>query len=390
MMLFATMNGLMLFWISDSFRQMVEKYLAMSAARQALVGFPLLIAVTLAAYIFSTLNLLQREILEGEYLPSRAKGTMTAGQQRRIDDSDKQLATFRQHRRGLRKLKGVERLRTARDEGNKLKNECKYSDRSEAAKIIAVLAKKTLRHEFIDIKELEQAVSWLEAELSKCPVDLREPQLTDIDKKVLLNAHQELVYKCLDFKDKETENNYVASFTKREFNFSSYRLAPTSMGNIAESVRGYARSRYAMNLDPFWSRLQKVLAGDEKFYATMVDAKTQLDFLISLFWLTVSFTALWIIMLLYLRRSMLAFLIVALAGPVLSALWYQIALQNYRAFADILRTSIDLYRFELLDALHIRRPNGNEHERRTWTELNQIIGYGDSAVRVSYQHRQEQ
>src|SRR6476661_1189364 len=76
MLLFAAMNGLMLYWMSDRFHQAVQNYFAMDAGSQALIGFPILIAITLAAYIFSTLNLLQRELLEGQYGPTRLKETL--------------------------------------------------------------------------------------------------------------------------------------------------------------------------------------------------------------------------------------------------------------------------------------------------------------------------
>src|SRR4029078_12414129 len=73
MLLFAAIDSLMLYWLSGRFRSAVQNYFAMDAGEQALIGFPILIAVTLAAYIFSTLNLLQRELLEGQYWPTRMK-----------------------------------------------------------------------------------------------------------------------------------------------------------------------------------------------------------------------------------------------------------------------------------------------------------------------------
>src|SRR5215204_3769046 len=87
MLLFAGINGLMLYWMSDRFRLAVQNYFAMSAGSQALIGFPILIVITLTAYIFSTLNLFQREILEGRYLPNGLLKVLTAGQQRRAEQS---------------------------------------------------------------------------------------------------------------------------------------------------------------------------------------------------------------------------------------------------------------------------------------------------------------
>lgn len=380
MLLFAAMNGLMLYWLSDRFHQAVQNYLAMDVAVQALIGFPILIALSLAAYIFSTLNLFQREILEGRYGPKRLKETLTAAQQKRADRSAGDFEEIKVSRRQLKRLKGVKRLSDARADGNKLQAPCAYDETSAASQAVASLEKKRLKFAVITSVEFENAITLLGAELSRCPVDYELPPPPDVDHKILLDADHVTLVQCLTYAESRIENEYVALFNKREFNFSGFTVAPTTMGNIAESVRGYARSRYAMNLDPFWSRLQKILIDDDKFYSMLVDAKTQLDFMISLFWVTVSFTSIWTIELLVLRRSVRLFLLVVVGGPILSILWYRIALQNYRAFADICRTSVDLYRFQLLDLLHVKRPLGSRQERKIWAEVNRVIGYGEEQL----------
>lgn len=385
-LLFAAVNGLMLYWLSDSFRLAAQSYFAMNAASQALVGFPILIAITLTAYIFSTLNLFQREFLEGRYLPEALTKVLTAGQQRRADQSANRFLEKTEERRAFRRLNGVKNLRAARASGNQTNAPCTYSEDSDAAIAVADLEEKRLRYDLIGAQEFEIALGLLEQELSSCPVDIRAPGDADIDNKLLLNRDQIILISCLDYVERRLENDYVALFNKRQFNFSGFKLAPTAMGNIAESVHGYARSRYEMNLAPLWSRLQKILIDDEKFYSTLVDAKTQLDFMISLFWVTVCFTVIWTIELMYLRRSLTAFLLVAIGGPVLSVVWYKIALQNYLAFADICRTAVDLYRFKLLDSLNVQRPKGNVHERQTWIQLNQFIGHGETNAQIAYHY----
>ncbi len=129
------------------------------------------------------------------------------------------------------------------------------------------------------------------------------------------------------------------------------------------------------------------IQSDEKFYATLIDAKTQLDFLVSLFWLTAVFTIIWLVVLLYGRTSWLAFVLVGVIGAGLAYLWYAIAKQNYLAFADILRTSIDLFRFDLLKELHVRLPSSSDHERKTWEQLNYLIGHGGPTETVRYLHQ---
>lgn len=385
-LLFAAVNGLMLYWMSDSFRLAAQRYFAMGAASQALIGFPILIVITLAAYIFSTLNLFQREFLEGHYLPEPLAQVFTAGQQRRADESANKFLEKTEQRRAFKRLNGVKNLRAARASGNQTSDTCVYSEESDAALAVAALEKKRLQYDRIGAEEFEIALGLLEQELSSCPVDVRASGDADLENKLLLNRDQIILIGCLDYIERRLENDYVALFNKRQFNFSGFKVAPTAMGNIAESVHGYARSRYEMNLAPLWSRLQKILIDDDKFYSTLVDAKTQLDFMISLFWVTVCFTVIWTIELIVLRRSLIAFLLVAIGGPVLSIIWYKIALQNYLAFADICRTAVDLYRFKLLDSLNVQRPRGNVHERQTWIQLNQLIGHGETNAQIPYHY----
>ncbi|HKY29372.1 MAG TPA: hypothetical protein VJM12_15645 [Pyrinomonadaceae bacterium] len=377
MLMFAAVNGLMIYWMSDWFREVVHNYLSQSAGKQALIGFPILIVIALAAYILSTLNLLQRELLEGKYLWDPARRKLTAAQQKRIEALHEDIDATIKNRFALHALNADQRLLDARDEGNKLETGCQYSASSEAARAIKALHEKTLGYEAISAADLETEIRLLEGEFRKCKVDKEDANDSEMQAMVLLDRQQTILLARVDFALKEAEAAYVALYNKREFNYSRYRVAPTAMGNIAESVRSYARSRYAMDLDAFWSRLQKVVVGDDKFYSSLVDTKTQLDFTISLFWLTVCFTVIWTVELLILRKSILAFVLVAVGGPVLSILWYQIALQNYRAFADVLKTSIDLYRFDLLALLRVERPRGNEHERTIWGGLNSVLGYGE-------------
>jgi hypothetical protein len=377
MLMFAAVNGLMLYWMSDRFREVVHDYLSQPAGKQALIGFPILIAIALAAYIFSTLNLLQRELLEGKYLWARAKRKMTAAQQKRIEALKAEVDATIKNRFALDELNADQRLLDARDEGNKLEIGCQYSASSDAAKAIKALHEKTLGYEAIRAADLETEIALLEGEFKKCKVDKKDANDSEMQAMLSLDQQQATLIARINFALKEAEAAYVGLYNKGEFNYSRYRVAPTAMGNIAESVRSYARSRYSIDLDAFWSRLQKVVVDDDKFYSSLVDTKTQLDFTISLFWLTVCFTAIWTVELLILRKSILAFVLVAVGGPVLSILWYQIALQNYRAFADVLKTSIDLYRFDLLALLRAARPRGNEHEREIWSGLNSVIGYGE-------------
>ena len=141
-------------------------------------------------------------------------------------------------------------------------------------------------------------------------------------------------------------------------------------------------SRYHLDVERVWTRLQKVMQG-EAFYAILQESKTQLDFLVSLFWLASAFTVIWLVAFAALGHSLPIFLAVGLAGPLaVWALW-ELALQNYRAFADLMRCSVDMYRLALLEQLRLPQPGSSEEEARIWTALQNRMDY-DNKFSLSY------
>jgi hypothetical protein len=278
----------------------------------------------------------------------------------------------------------IERLSDARAVGNQQQVECQYSNQETVSIDIKSLKAVRSRNELIEFGALKKIVEGLAGELEKYPTEKGRSQADDLENRRQLDGDHTKLILLIYYAQGIVENKYVEAFNEKEFKYSRYKVNATSMGNIAESVRSYARSRYEINLDSFWSRFQKLIQADDKFYASLLDAKTQLDFLISLFWLTALFTFIWLFFLAYVRVSWLAFILVGVIGGGLAWIWYKIATRNYLAFADILRTSVDLYKFDLLTALHSQLPTSSDHERQIWDRLNQLIGYGENRQRVPY------
>ncbi len=377
-LIFAFLNALLCYVTSAACRRWFDEYGRLDTSKQALYGVPILIGVAVLAYIFSTFSLYLRQLLEGDYLPERLSRRMIASQRARLMKLQELLDEYGRKRFDLRVNQPVwqARLKEERRKGYEAGAPCGYTAASVAAVIIEELRLRRSQHEWIEFQELEAAADSLGRELASCQVDNDNPRSADARNRDLLNKDQNDLLALVDYALGKVNNRYLDLYNEREFNFSRYKVAPTALGNIAESINSYALTRYSINLEAFWSRLQKVIQGDDKFYATLLDAKTQLDFLIALFWMTAAFTATWFFILLFAGASVLAFLVVALAGPLLCVLFYKLALQNYLAFADTLRTSVDIYRLDLLKALHVQLPDDMSSECQTWEDLNRIIGYG--------------
>ena len=66
---------------------------------------------------------------------------------------------------------------------------------------------------------------------------------------------------------------------KQGTGFGLASLAPTALGNVATSMQAYGITRYHINLETFWPRLQPIIASANKdFYLGLLDSRTQLDF----------------------------------------------------------------------------------------------------------------
>jgi len=75
----------------------------------------------------------------------------------------------------------------------------------------------------------------------------------------------------------------------------------------------------------------------------------------------------------------------SLVSPVIAYTWYRAAVAQYQTFADVLRTSLDLFRFNLLTDLHIALPDDLPEEQALWDTLHRVHSYYEPQP-LHYQH----
>lgn len=375
---FILLNFLILSQCGDLAGDWVGKFLLADTAPKTAVGALIVLSFFVAAYVFSTLSQPLREMLEGEHLPKPLANRLLQSELARLASQEQDFSTARINRRQirLRKELWLKALANARKQGSGMPK-CDYPDEASSHKKIENLESKRWRTDRLATGELEESVTALVADLALNHTNLGDAQHEDASR--LDRAHRRLV-ELITYAEQRAEADYIRLFNEKEFNFSRFTVRPTRVGNIAESVRSYAESRYGMNLDFCWTRLQKVLQAEKAFYDTLQDAKTQVDFLVSMFWLTAGSAAFWLVVLPVIGRSWLLFAAVWLLGPVLVRLIYLMAAQNYRSFADLLRSSIDLFRFKLLGEFHAPLPEDTVSEQRLWDSINRKLCYGETVL----------
>jgi hypothetical protein len=87
----------------------------------------------------------------------------------------------------------------------------------------------------------------------------------------------------------------------------------------------------------------------------------------------------------WLPFSWILYVLVLLVLPLTARLFYELAIENYSALADLIRAIVDLFRFELLKSLHVAPPAGIRQERAVWAALGDLAS-GTTGVEISYQH----
>jgi hypothetical protein len=380
---FILFNGAILGQYNHTIRRWVSDYYVSSAASKTVTAAIISIVLVVIAYVFSTLNLFLLEILQGKHLPKWLEYRLRTGENARLDAVTQRWKEIRNVRRNLTSpIKPnvpvsvsqllVNRLRRYLKKG-KAVGKCSYHRCHKTHRLLGRLLKTRNKGAVITASDLKDSVSRLACVLWTNSVTL--PNNAD---SIRLDRDAVLLENLIGYAVGKSEDEYIRRFNEKEFEFSRYTVAPTRMGNVAESVRGYALSRYGINLDFFWPRLQKTLQGQSDFYKTLQDAKTQLDFTVSMFWLTLASTAIWVALLPILSKTWLPLIGVWLFGPILAIIWYRMAVQNYRSFAELLRSCIDLFRLELLTEFKIPLPQDSQAEQQVWEQLNRWISYGEN------------
>jgi hypothetical protein len=374
------LNGVMLFWLSEPFRQYVHRtfWTTSSAGQAALLTGAVLVGTAMWAYMLSALTTRLRLLLEGT-----GWGWMSAwfvpAQAELRERLDLGIVGLQRLRSGLetKAQSWKDTLRAARAAGTTNHGNTNVFTVVDAERHLRALRRLRRRGDLLSEKALEAALTGLAGALeSNNAEDAGNPELD--------RAQQELVL-CIDHAVERAAYEHIRLLSERQLSFGAHAIAPTAMGNIARGLQTYAVSHYQFTFEPFWSRLQQTIQKDDKAAPTLQDSKAQLDFLVLCCWMTGLWWVTWTIVLARMSTQWLPFALVAIGGPILTYFWYRVAVEHYLVFADTLRAIIDRSRFALLRDLHVALPADTVEEEAIWDALTRRIVF-DEAVSLKYQH----
>jgi hypothetical protein len=381
-LVFGFLNGVILYLEVGWFRAWAEPQLSVAARAVDVVAT--LVGLAVVAYVLWGLSGFLRQVLEGQHLrrESRLAGFLRGAQLRRLRAARHEYQHARDAAAGIAAAKPhwVDQLVDAAIKGNEAhagRNSYDGQPGNAAADALATLRRRRERAEPPEPLEVQTAVAELGKVLAENDIDTAP---------AALERDRDDLYVLLDYAEDEWAAREAALGGRLQARFGAGAVAATAFGNVGESMQSYTLSRYRLNLPTFWSRLQPLLQKHQEFYAGLQDAKVQVDFLVSCVFLSALTTVFWVVALPFWGDSVWLLLAVLVLGPLITWGFYLAATENYVAFGELVRTSVDLYRFELLDALHLNRPRSLRDERLLWNAMQLVASSGQPWVDLGYRH----
>lgn len=380
---FVFFNGLMGFLLFEAFHDWATDvfFTNGTAAKTAFLTTTIVVATLAVAYVLSSLNDFLRGLLEGRW-PESLRQLCTAGQARRLNLLAQRIATANRVRLDLDESSEtwLNLLVDARVAGQARQTNT-FSRHDGAIKQIRALQRSQIRGVLIDSRDIRAAVDALVPSLRAHNAEIR----VERDQRLLGDAQEELVL-LIQSATERARNELFRLGNQLTSSFGTQDVAPTAMGNIANTAQTYSVRRYDCNLELFWNNLQRVIQKDAHAYAALQESKAQLDFLVACCWLTTVSWMLWLVVMGVWGDSVLWFCILALFGPAATYFWYRSATEYYRSFADVLTTTLDLFRIDLLRALGFAAPADVADERMLWHNLHRLAAFDDEAINLRYQN----
>ncbi|MFN2407677.1 MAG: hypothetical protein ABR594_16635 [Pyrinomonadaceae bacterium] len=365
---FAFFNGLTGYLIWPQFRAWVDTNAVKGGISQGAFLFTsITIGVLLFAYVWSSLSTFLRQVLEGDWGEFLSNLFVPPQKRRRealIKALKQALVELTDFREEPEWRKSMVAARNAGIDKNPNKQTRKPAN-DPFEKKLDKFEEEESKNNVISAEDLRQAVVELSELLKK----------QNVDEDLYLDKYQRRLLAVIEYAGDRVQARYVQGLNELHTSFGSNEIEPTKMGNIARTIQSYALRRYQCNLEAIWSNLQRVVQKDEKAHAALMEAKTQLDFLVSCCWLTLLWSIIWAVVFVRPVPSRYGFLGAAVGGPLLAYMWYRIAAEQYRSFADVAMTTLDVFRFALLEQMRLGTPYDVEDERFIWRSLDQLTTF---------------
>jgi hypothetical protein len=379
MVVFLTLNALLTAAVFPDVGEDLQRLLTLGEPKNVLNWLGLILLAYILGLMVWSLNPTMRQFLEGRYLPTLVRKRLIGVQQKQLH------ALLEQRRSRVEEIFDFRRVSSGDDAWTiQLRNARKAGENHDPAEVSEAvrdasrdLQERRNKLDVIEFAAMENLFKLLKSELTEKPAD-KIPALDMLHQD--FRELQAFARQTAEARLTRTNSELGIRFPQDAGN-----LGPTRLANQAEVQREYGLRRYGLDIELYWLRLQKIARGDDHFFPVLEDAKTQLDFSVSAVALLGLLTVAWILLSLIFSTTLTLFLLLAVIGPLSTWLFSHVVVQNYRGFAEAVRSAVDLYRFDLLTTLHVPLPPDSRKEKQVWMLLMESA-VGDTDHVLSYVH----
>ncbi len=177
------------------------------------------------------------------------------------------------------------------------------------------------------------------------------------------------------FKEAQARYQELLEQRIRDFPDKEEFVLPTAFGNTLRAFETYAREMYGADAIPIWTRLLALIPED---YRQFIDtAKTQVDFWVNTWFVTIAAFLIYLGNLIYYRQFKLILL------PFVCLLAAYIASQKARkaavSWGNFVKAAFDLYLGDLQQQLGIKADDAETEngDRQLWQNFSQAILYNN-------------
>lgn len=360
-------------WLWPSCRDLSDYFLRLKMTQQFAIAILALLLLSMISFVFWLLNPVFRQTLEGRIFPISLQDVLANRHRRRMEalENEKQVllteyGLFRQ----AEQTWPAELTKAAIGNGQTIQDQSLLKD-------YAALKARFEKLALVKYSIVEGIYTRL----------IQELHATSIKVKGVEEAQKGMIESIIPAGKVRAQRAFFRKLLDRSLSYPTQEmsLGPTRLANIQEAQRDYIMASYGIDLSMFWSDLQKMASDDEKFAGILEQTKLRLDFAVAMTAISAIFTLGWIILHFFTGNYLTAYVFVTIAALATTLLCHRLVFINYSAFAETSRTAVELYRFKLMQALHLPLPATTDAEQKTWSDLADRLEAG-VPVNVNYVH----
>lgn len=369
---------------------LVAAFADVGAGKQLLNVGLALGAVAVLAYTLTPATRIVRTLLEGRNWRSWIAEPFVLRQALHRDRLAKRRQELFQARAALPNTKAIKaRIWAARAEGNRRRSIRDAGAIEAAAAELEGLKVRFLLNRPIQSAELSKAVAALCTALEKNCAEVSWIDPADKpgrpEAQRLHDAQAAMIGQLEPFARSVAQGQEWLVVEALDKYFAGAEIAPTRLGNEVAALRSYCETRYGFDFDFFWPRLKLVLKNDRAL-KLLGQAEVQVDYAILVFSLSLALVLVWLPIMAAAGDSLLVFALVALLGPLVCFGTLALVHESFRAYAALVRSVIDLNRFDLVGELRRALPATGSAERALWVETGKLLVLDEGDINPALVH----